>query len=124
MITMVVTPFNYAQMASVADQLIQLFGMAASLRRLTDNPTDRACFVAIVDYDPKDRSTELANPTDRVVFLSALYGAIPTEPPDNEQDQLVILTGVEAGKVLPFTAPVKIFAPSGIVCAYKATVRR
>ena len=116
--------FNYPAMRAVADKLIGQFGMPASLRRLSDNPTDRPCWIVITEYDPKDAATQLANPTDRKVLISAGLGSVPAEPPDNERDQLVVLTGPDAGNVLPFTSPVKIYAPAGIVVLYESTVRR
>lgn len=114
----------YPQMLGVADQLIQQFGMQANLVRPNGSPASRSCWVVIYDYEPRDRSTQLANPTERKVIIAAGLGGVVTVPPDNEQDQLQVLTGPDAGVSLPFTSPVKIYAPAGIVIAYESTVRR
>jgi hypothetical protein len=113
--------FDYAAMQSIANSLLTEFGMSAVLRRASADPTDRPCIVAITDYMPKDRANELANPTDRRVYISAVSLEVP---PDNELDVLVPLIGPDANVTLPFTSPVKIFAPAGIVVLYECTVRR
>lgn len=113
--------FNYNAAQATADKLIKFFGMSAVLRRVSASPTDRPCVVAITDYLPKDRATQLANPTDRVVYMSAVGIEVP---PDNELDVLVPLVGPDANITLPFTSPVKIIAPAGIVALYQFTVRR
>lgn len=116
------TSFNYNGMQSTATSLIAKFGMAASLRRLTDSPTDRPCTIVIYDYMPRDAASQLANPTDRKVIISV--DGLLDEPPDNEKDQLVPLIGPDANVPLPFTSPVKIYAPAGTVLCYESTVRR
>jgi hypothetical protein len=113
---------NYTQFQAFATKLISEFGMKAVLRRLTDTPTDRPCTVVIWDYNPRDQASELANPTDRKVII-AVAGLL-NEPPDNERDQLVPLIGPDANVAMPFTSPVKIIAPAGIVVVYQSTVRR
>lgn len=113
---------NYTQFQTLANTLIAQFGMAASLRRLTDSPTDRPCTIVIWDYNPRDQASQLANPTDRKVLI-AVQG-VENEPPDNEQDMLVPLVGPDANNAMPFTSPVKIVAPAGIVVVYESTVRR
>lgn len=121
--------FDYLESRADADELIQYFGMQASLRRSTDTPTDRSCWVAIVEYEPSDKSTSLANPTDRRVIMSADLGAVLAEPPDSEKDVLVTYVQPAANppvinEILPFTCPVKPTAPAGIVVCYEFTVRR
>jgi hypothetical protein len=111
----------YEEMLAVANTLLSPppvgFGMKASLRRLTDSPTDRECTIAIIDYQPRDAASQLANPTDRKVLIAATPGIL-AEPPDNEKDKLVPLIGPDANVILPFTSPVKIYAPAGIVLLY------
>ena len=120
--------FDYLNTRATADKLLQKFGMAAVLRRTTDSPTDRPCLVLIVDEMPRDASTQLANPTDRRVIMSAT--GLDAEPPDNEQDQLVTFVQPPAtlspqeNEVLPFTCPVKKYAPAGVTVLYEFTVRR
>lgn len=114
----------YPQIRSIADNLIQQFGMEANLVRANGSPASRSCWVVIYDYDPRDRATQLANPTDRKIIISAGLGDMPTIPPDNELDQLQVLIGPDAGVSIPFTSPVKIFAPAGIIVLYESTVRR
>lgn len=114
----------YPQMRSVADDLIKTFGMEAALWRQDGSPQSRSCWIVIYDYNPRDRNTQLANPTDRKILISAGLGDVPNNPPDNEQDKLLVLTGPDAGVQLPFTSPVKIFAPAGIIVLYESTVRR
>lgn len=118
--------FNYPAMASVADNLIAKFGMAASLRPIgaTDSSQDRPCTIVITEYRPKDAATQLANPTDRQILIAPGLGGVPGQPPDNEKDQIVVLKGPDAGKVLPFTSPVKLYSPAGITVLYESTVRR
>lgn len=117
--------FDYLGTKATADNLIHKFGMAAVLRRAKDTPTDRPCWVVIIDELPRDAATELTNPTDRRVIMSAV--GLENEPPDNEQDLLVTFIqpgGVTQNEVLPFTCPVKKYAPAGITVAYEFTVRR
>lgn len=119
--------FDYLSSRATADKLLTKFGMNAVLRRASTSPTDRKCRVVIVDYNPSDKSTSLANPTDRKVIMSAGLGDVPAMPPDNELDQLVTFVqpaGVVEDEVLPFTCPVKPISPAGIVVAYEFTVRR
>ena len=120
------TGFDYIGMLATADQLLQQFGMKASLRR---GGIDRDCVVVITEYMPKDAQTQLANPTDRQVLISAGLGGVPAVPPDWEQDQLVTYVQPAGNlptvnEILPFTMPVKPIAPAGIVVLYQTTVRR
>ena len=118
--------FNYRALAAVADKLILQFGMAASLRPVgaTDSSQDRPCTIVITEYDPHDAATQLTNPTDRKILIAPGLGAVPGQPPDNEKDQIVVLIGPDAGRVLPFTSPVKLYSPAGITVLYESTVRR
>jgi hypothetical protein len=121
--------FNYIRSRTVADKLIQKFGMAAVLRPVgaVDASQDRSCWVVITDYNPRDQETKLANPTDRKVIMSAGLGAVPNAPPNNETDLLVTFVqpgGTVQNEVLPFTSPVKPFSPAGVVVVYEFTVRR
>jgi hypothetical protein len=116
--------FDYISTRGVADKLILRYGMKASLRR---GGVDRACYVVVTDYMPKDASTSLASPTDRRVYIAAGLGAVPTTPPDWEVDQLVTYVqplGTVVNEILPFTMPVKPISPAGVVVCYETTVRR
>jgi hypothetical protein len=119
--------FDYIKTRNTGDRLVKKFGMAAVLRRTTDTPSDRPCWVVVVDEMPRDAASQLANPTDRKVLMAA--GGMDGKPPDNERDQLVTfvqppaLVPVEK-EVLPFTCPVKKYAPAGITVLYEFTVRR
>jgi hypothetical protein len=120
--------FNYLHTREVADKLIKKFGMLAALRNVNTG-VDRDCWVVITDYMPRDEATQLANPTDRRVLISAGLGAVPEAPPDNEQDNLVTFVQPVIGtpvvnEVLPFTSPVKPTAPAGIIVLFESTVRR
>ena|ERR1700719_4876634 len=124
-----VISFDYPATRTVADQLIQQFGMLATLRRMTAHPTDRPCWVVIAEYKPKDAATQLANPTDRWVLISAGLGGVLALPPDKELDQLVTYVQPPAltpvvNEILPFTMPVKPISPAGIVVVYESFVRR
>jgi hypothetical protein len=124
---MTIVPFDYAGMAQIADELIQEFGMKATLRR--NGTQDRDCYVAIIEYQPKDAATQLANPTDRVVLIDPLFGGVPAMPPDWERDQLVTYvqppgTPPVGNEILSFTMPVKPISPAGIVVVYQTSVRR
>jgi hypothetical protein len=117
--------FDYLGSRATADKLIKKFGMKAVLRRTTDTPSDRPCWVVIIDELPRDAATELTNPTDRRVIMAA--DGLDSEPPSNEHDQLVTFIqpgGTIQNEVLPFTCPVKKYAPAGITVAYEFTVRR
>ena len=118
--------FDYPGLLADADSLVKYFGMQAALVR---NGVYRTCWVVITDYMPKDAASQLANPTDRRVIMSAGLGAIPGTPPNNELDQLVTYvqppgTPPVVDEVLPFTCPVKPIRPAGIVVLYEFTVRR
>jgi hypothetical protein len=121
--------FDYAAMRDIADTLLQEFGMWATLRRVTASPTDRLCWCAVVEYKPKDAATQLENPTDRWVLISAGLGGVPALPPNKEFDQLVTYVQPPAptpvvNEILPFTMPVKPISPAGIVVVYESFVRR
>jgi hypothetical protein len=123
---MTASAFDYISSRATADELIQFFGMLASLVR---NGVYRDAWVAVTEYMPKDAASQLANPTDRQVFISAGLGGVPAQPPDWEQDQLVTYvqppgTPRVVNEVLPFTMPVKPISPAGIVVLYQTTVKR
>lgn len=122
--------FDYIGTRADADALIQEFGMAAVLRR-DSSPTDRDCVVVIVEYQPRDRASSLANPTDRVVLMSAATLDIQDLPPDSELDQLVTfkqpvpnLGPPVEDEVLPMTCKPKLYSFAGIPVLYEFTVRR
>lgn len=124
-----VVPFDYSAMASVASALIQEFGMEATLTGITDPTRNRPCFVAVLEYKPKDAATQLANPTDRWVLIDPLFGGVQRLPPDKEYDQLVTYLQPASipsvvDEILPFTAPIKPIRPAGIICLYECFVRR
>jgi hypothetical protein len=113
-------------MRGTADGLIQKFGMKGSLVR---GGVFRDCYIVITDYMTKDQASQLTNPTDRLVLISAGLGAVPATPPDFDLDQLVTYKQPASSppvqdEVLPFTMPVKPISPAGIVVLYQTTVRR
>jgi hypothetical protein len=119
--------FDYTSAQQDADELIQYFGMDAVLRRT--GVADRPCRVAIISFDPRDKASSLANPTDRRVIMSADNPEVKAMPPDNELDQLVTFVQPPADppvvhEVLPFTCPVKPTAPAGVTVCYEFTVRQ
>lgn len=119
------TTFDYARTRATADKLLKYFGMSAVLRR--EGIPDRVCIVAITDYSPRDASSQLANPTDRHVIMSAATPEIQALPPNNELDQLVTFIqpgGTVVNEILPFTCPAKPIAPAGVPVLYEFTVRR
>ena len=123
---MTITPFDYAALGAVADQLIQEFGMKASL---LNNGVYRDCWIVVTDYNPKEAPTQLTNPTDRIVLISAGLGAVPAQPPDFRNDKLVTYFQPAANppvinETLPFTMPIKLFSPAGIVVLYQTAVKR
>ena len=121
-----IMPFDYVAMAAIADQLIQEFGMVATLRRV--GIADRSCFVVVPDFLPRDQQSQLSNPTERMVLISATYGGVPALPPNNELDQLITYVqpaGTIVDEILAFTgSPVKLYKPAGTVVLYQATVKR
>lgn len=124
--------FDYKGAQDTADQLVDFFGMNAVLRRASASPTDRPCKVAIVEFQPKDRPADLANPTDRRVVMSPLdpTTGLPLEvEPDNEQDVLVTFKQPASNppvedEELPMTCKPKRTAPAGIVAVWEFTVTR
>lgn len=119
--------FDYAQALDDADALIQFFGMNAVLRRA--GIPDRPCRVAIVEYKPREKPADLANPVDRTVFMSAANPEIIAMPPDNELDQLVTFVQPPTNppvenKVLPMTCKPTPTAPAGVTVLWQFTVRR
>lgn len=123
------TKFDYLDAMATADELIQFFGMDAVLRRAGSSPEDRPCRVAFVEYRPREKSSDLTNPTDRNVIMSALNAEVQAMPPDNELDQLVTFVQPPSDppvedEVLPLTCKPKPTAPAGTVVCYEFTVRR
>lgn len=124
--------FNYPGMQGVADDLIKYFGMGAVLRRPGATPTDRPCTIAIIEFDPREKANELANPTDRKVVMSPLdptTGLLLAISPDDEQDALVTFVQPPTdppveNEVLPMTCKPKMTAPAGVNCLWEFTVRR
>lgn len=117
--------FDYDQMTTDADALIDYFGMDAVLRR---NGVDRPCKVAIVKFNPREKPSELANPIDRKVIMSARNPEVRSLPPDNEQDQLVTFVQPASSppvvdEVLPMTCKPEVTAPAGIPVIWEFTVR-
>src|ERR1017187_2228498 len=118
--------FDYQAAIVDADNLIRYFGMDAVLRRAGRSPEDRPCRVAIIEYDPREKPADLANPTDRKVIMSAANLGVP---PDNELDQLVTFVQPTASppvvhEVLPLTCKPRPTAPAGVVVIWEFTVRR
>ena len=121
--------FDYPQTQLDADALIRDFGMGAVLRRAS---VDRPCTVCIIEYNPREKPAELANPTDRKVIMSPLdptTGLPQAIPPDNELDQLVTFVqpptnSPVVNEILPLTCKPKPTAPAGIVVLWEFTVRR
>ena len=118
--------FDYQAAIVDADNLIRYFGMDAVLRRAGSSPEDRPCRVAIIEYDPREKPANLANPTDRKVIMSVANLGVP---PDNELDQLVTFVQPPTNppvvhEVLPLTCKPKPTAPAGVVVIWEFTVRR
>ena len=124
--------FNYPQTQLDADTMLRDFGMGAVLRRVTATPTDRPCTVCIIEYNPREKQAELANPTDRKVIMSPLDPTtkLPLAvPPDNEIDQLVtfvqpLTSPPVIHEILPLTCKPKPTAPAGVTVLWEFTVLR
>ena len=121
--------FDYLQAITDADDLIVYFGMNAVLRRAGSSPVDRPCRVVIISYDPHEKPSDLANPTDRKVIMSAKNSEVQLMPPDNEQDQLVTFVQPPTHppivhEILPLTCNPKPTAPAGVTVIWEFTVRR
>jgi hypothetical protein len=122
--------FDYVQTQADAEELLQEFGMAAVFRR--SGIVDRPCTVAIIEYDPREKPSDLANPTDRRVIMSPLdptTGLPLAIPPDNELDQLVTFVqpptnSPVVNEVLPLTCKPKRTAPAGVTVLWEFTVRQ
>jgi hypothetical protein len=126
---MAAATFNYQGAIADADALIQYFGMDAVLRRAGSSPEDRPCRVAIIEYDPREKPADLANPTDRRVIMSAANSEVQLMPPDNEQDQLVTFVQPPTNppvidEILPMTCKPTKTAPAGVTVIWEFTVRR
>lgn len=118
--------FDYEGMTQTADELIKFFGMAAVLRR--EGIADRPCTVVIFD-NPRERPSDLANPIDRKVFMSAANSAVIATPPDAEKDNLVTFVQPPTNplvedETLPMTCKPKKTAPAGKIVVWEFTVRR
>jgi hypothetical protein len=123
------TKFDYKQAITDADNLIQFFGMDAVLRRKGSSPEDRPCRVAIIEYNPREKPSDLSNPTDRKVIMSAENSEVQLMPPDNELDQLVTFVQPPTNppvvdEILPMTCKPKKTAPAGVTVIWEFTVRR
>jgi hypothetical protein len=124
--------FDYVSTQAEADALIQYFGMGAVLRRAGATPTDRPVTVCLIEYNPREKPADLANPTDRKVIMSPIdpsTGQPLAIPPDNEQDVLVTFVQPLAAtpiqnEVLPLTCKPKPTAPAGVTVLWEFTVRR
>ena len=117
----------YAEILSIADQLIDEYGMAANLR-VNAGGALRPCVIVISDYMPRDAQTLLANPTERTVLFAAGLGDIPNAAPDWEGEQLLSYIQPPAdppviNEILSFTMPLKLYSPGGIVVLYQCTVK-
>jgi len=119
-------------MQGTADELIKYFGMPAVLRRVSTSPTDRPCVIAIIEFNPREQASELANPTDRKIVMSPLdptTGLVMEVPPDDELDALVTFVQPMGAvpvvlEILPLTCKPKMTAPAGVNCLWEFTVRR
>jgi len=123
------TKFDYDQAKTDADDLLDFFGMDAVLRRAGSSPEDRPCRVAIIEYNPREKPSDLANPTDRKVIMSAKNSEVQLTPPDNEQDQLVTFVQPPSDppvvdEILPMTSKPKKTAPAGVTVLWEFTVRQ
>lgn len=121
--------FDYPQATKDADDLITYFGMDAVLRRKGSSPEDRPCRLVIIEYLPREKPSDLANPTDRKVILSAKNEEIRLMPPDNEQDEVVTFVQPPTNppvidEVLPMTCKPKKTAPAGVTVLWEFTVRQ
>ena len=117
----------YAEILSIADQLIDEYGMAANLR-VNAGGALRPCVIVISDYMPRDAQTLLANPTERTVLFAAGLGDIPNKAPEWEGEQLITYIQPPANppvinEILNFTMPLKLYSPGGIVVLYQCTVK-
>jgi hypothetical protein len=117
----------YAEMLAVADDLLNKYGMAASLRNNSTGAL-RDCTIAITDYAPRDAQTLLANPTERTVLFAAGLGDIPNKAPDWENEQLVTYKQPAAtppvpNETLSFSQPLKLYSPAGIVVLYQTNAK-
>lgn len=121
--------FDYGQAITDADDLIDYFGMDAVIRRVGSSPEDRPCRVVIIEYLPREKPSDLANPTDRKVIMSAKNSEVQLMPPDNEQDQLVTFVQPPTNppvidEILPMTCKPKKTAPAGVTVLWEFTVRQ
>lgn len=117
----------YQEILSIADQLIDEYGMAANLR-VNAGGALRSCVIVISDYMPRDLQTQLANPTERTVLFAAGLGDLPNKAPDWEGEQLLTYVQPPAkppviNEILNFTMPLKLYSPGGIVVLYQCAVK-
>jgi hypothetical protein len=83
--------FNYEEIRDVADEIISDFGRAGALRRKAGTGTaTRACVVVEVDYRPTERDGQIVQFTDRRFLCAAGRGGALGQPPDSEEDKLVL----------------------------------
>lgn len=118
--------FDYLHSRTVADRLIQKFGMQASLRR---NDIDRPCWLVIVRNDAREQPTDFTNLVDQEIIVSAGLFDLYLNPPVKDVDQVVFYLQPPGNppvvqKVSNITTPVDNIAPANIDVAYQFTVRR
>lgn len=124
--------FDYPQSIKDADELITYFGMDAVLRREGSSPLDRPCRVVVIKNNPREKPSELANPVDSKVIMSASNSEVKLMPPDNELDKLVTFVQPAPAdrsqwveeKVRPLTCKPEALAPGGITVIWEFTVRQ
>lgn len=120
------TPFDYLESRDDADELIEEFGQAVYVRKVTPGgltpwePTqsaaDHATYAAILDYNARQIDGENILRTDRRAFVAAgplAAGAIVPAAPDS----LVV-----GGVAIPIVRVMPL-APAGTVVMYECQIR-
>jgi hypothetical protein len=122
--------FDYAGLLVTVDQIMQEFGMVASLQMLNGGAV-RPCWACITKFNPMDMATQLANPTERQILIDPLYADAPIAQPDWQYERLVTYnqpapkwpTGV-VNENLSFKEPIELVSPAGITVLYICTVKK
>jgi hypothetical protein len=115
-------PFDYTSVRDTADELLEEFGMAATIRRLantgdpydpTQTATDTACTVVVTDYAHSEKDGTRIQVKDRKVLVAAGSLAITPTPADR-----FVLGGISYEIVA-----VSPLEPGGTVVMYEMQVR-
>ena len=116
----------YEEMQLLAHELIEEFGMGASLRR---DGADRPCIACIYDHAPNGNDSSMVQTVERRILISAITPEVQALPPDCELDTLITYKQPMTDppiqdRELRFNKPVRLYSPAGLVVAFDLSLRK